>query len=44
LAAEIILRLGHHTSPYSDLDEEDLIALVNIFTADVSATDTYMEL
>jgi hypothetical protein len=27
-----------------DLDEEDLIALVNIFTADVSAADTYMEL
>jgi hypothetical protein len=27
-----------------DLDEEDLIALVNIFTADVSATDTYIEL
>jgi hypothetical protein len=27
-----------------DLDKEDLIALVNIFTADVSAADTYMEL
>jgi hypothetical protein len=27
-----------------DLDEEDLITLVDIFTADVSAADTYMEL
>jgi hypothetical protein len=27
-----------------DLDEEDLITLVDIFTADVSAVDTYMEL
>jgi hypothetical protein len=27
-----------------DLDEEDLITLVDIFTADVSAVDTYIEL